>query len=94
MSAHHKNIPPQNLSGADNFQMLLDLHIRRSGQAGNIVRLELRFEESADLQKLQNQLKQSEILAFVSKVYIQKKMFGVSKWKVLEGSDKSENILI
>jgi len=73
------------LSGSDYFHLLLDRKMLRNGLAGNISRIHLELESSADLNSIQRQLSENETLQTVSELKVVHRWPFLPVWKKEKG---------
>jgi len=74
---------PTAITGADYFQLLLDRHMRRHGQAGNAVRAELHLPFAADIEDMASSLRADPLLALLCRLRVQRPFGRPARW-VLE----------
>ncbi|MBK7754219.1 MAG: hypothetical protein IPI41_16900 [Flavobacteriales bacterium] len=77
----------QPITGADNFQLLLDRHMRKQGQQGNVVRLELRLAPSADLEQLRGHVQRNGIFMLVRRIRLARPIARAPYWYQDKGAD-------
>jgi len=89
-SVTHRPFDPfltQPITGADNFQLLLDRHMRKQGQQGNVVRLELRLAPSADLEQLRGHVQRNGIFMLVRRIRLARPIARAPYWYQDKGAD-------
>ncbi len=80
------------LSGADNFQVLLDRHMRKRSRVGNVVRLSLELDPSADLQALAAGIAVNRNFQLAVSLRMKRATLVMPRWESRSGVDAVENV--
>ncbi len=80
------------LSGADNFQILLDRHMRKRSRVGNVVRLSLELDPSADLQALAAGIAVNRNFQLAVSLRMKRATLVMPRWESRSGVDAVENV--
>lgn len=82
------------LTGADNFQVLLDRHMRKRGRIGNLVRLALELDPSADLQLLAQGIEANPNFRLAKGLRMQRATLVMPKWVMCEDGPGAGNVAL
>jgi len=80
------------LTGADNFQVLLDRHMRKRSRIGNVVRLSLQLDPSADLSALATGIAANPNFRLAVSLSMWRATLVMPRWKSGSGADPLAHI--
>lgn len=69
------------LTGADNFQVLLDRHMRKRGRVGNVVRLALEMDPTADLRLIAEGIEANPNFRLAAALRMRRATLVMPKWE-------------
>ncbi len=82
------------LTGADNFQVLLDRHMRKRSGIGNVVRLALELDPSADLQTIASGISANPNFRLATGLRMQRATLVMPKWVRGENKGTSSHVTL
>ena len=83
---------PHPLTGADNFQVLLDRHMRKRSRVGNVVRLSLDLDPTADLGSLAEGVVANPNFRLAVSLRMKRATLVMPRWESVQGVDPTAHI--
>lgn len=85
---------PTAITGADNFQLLLDRHMRRHGQDGNAVRAEVHLRSVPDIDALEAALRVDPLLDMLCRLRVQRRFGHAARWVLAPAAGAVERVTV
>lgn len=82
------------LTGADNFQVLLDRHMRKRGRVGNVVRLALELEPSADLAAIATGIRTNPNFRLATGLRMRRATLMMPRWELGLDTDGEDHVTL
>jgi hypothetical protein len=82
------------LSGADNFQVLLDRHMRKRSRVGNVVRLSLQLDPAADLNALASGIAANPNFRIAVSLGMKRATLMMPRWHCRSSVDVADHVAV